>query len=102
MLTKEYNGTILNTVRYIAGWSSWQLVGLITRRSQVRVLPPQPKEMKRYSHNGCSTSAFRKRYFRGVKGVSNIEKRDKHDKTEKIEKGKFSYFILPKIKNAYL
>ena len=26
----------------IAGCSSWQLVGLITRRSQVRVLPPQP------------------------------------------------------------
>ena len=26
----------------IAEWSSWQLVGLITRRSQVRVLPPQP------------------------------------------------------------
>src|SRR5690625_2646873 len=25
----------------IAGWSSWQLVGLITRRSQVRILPPQ-------------------------------------------------------------
>ena len=24
----------------IAGWSSWQLVGLITRRSQVRVLFP--------------------------------------------------------------
>ena len=26
--------------RYIAGWSSWELVGLITRRSQVRVLSP--------------------------------------------------------------
>ncbi len=25
-----------------AGWSSWQLVGLITRRSQVQILPPQP------------------------------------------------------------
>ena len=25
----------------IAGWSSWQLVGLITRRSQVQVLSPQ-------------------------------------------------------------
>ena len=25
----------------VAGWSSWQLVGLITRRSQVRVLLPQ-------------------------------------------------------------
>ena len=24
-----------------AGWSSWQLVGLITRRSQVQVLSPQ-------------------------------------------------------------
>ncbi len=29
--------------RIDAGWSSWQLVGLITRRSQVRVLPPQPR-----------------------------------------------------------
>ena len=28
-----------------AGWSSWQLVGLITRRSQVRVLPPQPNKI---------------------------------------------------------
>ena len=26
----------------IAGWSSWQLVGLITRRPQVRILSPQP------------------------------------------------------------
>ena len=26
----------------IAGWSSWQLVGLITRRPEVRVLLPQP------------------------------------------------------------
>ena len=31
--------------QYIAGWSSWQLVGLITRRSKVRVLPPQPKHL---------------------------------------------------------
>ena len=29
-----------------AGWSSWQLVGLITRRSQVQVLLPQPSEEK--------------------------------------------------------
>ena len=34
---------------YIAGWSSWQLVGLITRRSEVRVLPPQPVIAKIYS-----------------------------------------------------
>ena len=27
---------------HIAGWSSWQLVGLITQRSVVRVYPPQP------------------------------------------------------------
>ena len=27
----------------VAGWSNWQLVGLITRRLQVQVLPPQPK-----------------------------------------------------------
>ena len=26
----------------IAGWSSWQLVGLITQRSVVRVYLPQP------------------------------------------------------------
>ena len=25
-----------------AGWSSWQLVGLITRRSGVQIPPPQP------------------------------------------------------------
>ena len=30
---------------FIAGWSSWQLVGLITRRSQVQVLLPQPINM---------------------------------------------------------
>ena len=28
-------------INIIAGWSSWQLVGLITRRSQVQVLSPQ-------------------------------------------------------------
>ena len=28
----------------IAGWSSWQLVGLITQRSQVRVLSPLLKK----------------------------------------------------------
>ena len=45
-------------------------------------------------HNGCSTSAFRKRYFRGVKGVSNIEKREKLDKTDKIEKVNFELFYV--------
>ena len=54
--------------------------------------PTQPKIKEAYSHNDYRTSAFQKRYFRGVKGVSNIEKRDKHDKTEKIEKGKFELF----------
>ena len=37
---------------HIAGWSSWQLVGLITQRSEVRVLPPQPiiiKHLLEYS-----------------------------------------------------
>ena len=34
-------GTIFN----IAEWSSWQLVGLITRRSEVQVLPPQPVKL---------------------------------------------------------
>ncbi|MGX0133070.1 hypothetical protein ACUXG4_001289 [Cupriavidus metallidurans] len=33
-----------------AGWSSWQLVGLITRRSQVQVLPPQPDLKARSVH----------------------------------------------------
>ena len=32
--------------KHIAGWSSWQLVGLITRRSQVQVLLPQPFEQE--------------------------------------------------------
>ncbi len=32
----------------IAGWSSWELVGLITRRSQVRVLSPLLKTTHRY------------------------------------------------------
>jgi hypothetical protein len=37
-LTKSsYFGSLRS---HSAGWSSWQLVGLITRRSQVRVLPP--------------------------------------------------------------
>ena len=38
---KEYTNKVSNF--YIAGWSSWQLVGLITQRSIVRVYPPQPK-----------------------------------------------------------
>ena len=32
----------LNLYIDIAGWSSWQLVGLITRRSLVQIHPPQP------------------------------------------------------------
>src|SRR5690606_38771624 len=37
------------TRNYIdAGWSSWQLVGLITRRSQVQVLSPQPNKNYRF------------------------------------------------------
>ena len=38
---EEYTNTVLKL--NIAGWSSWQLVGLITRRSIVRVYPPQPQ-----------------------------------------------------------
>ena len=36
--------TLLGVTVFVldAGWSSWQLVGLITRRSQVQVLFPQP------------------------------------------------------------
>lgn len=34
-------------VPQIAGWSSWQLVGLITQRSQVRVLSPLPRKIAR-------------------------------------------------------
>src|SRR3954467_499678 len=30
------------------GGAVWQLVGLITRRSQVQILPPQPKSQKSY------------------------------------------------------
>ena len=60
--------------------------------SEANRSPPQPKEQEPHSHNGCSTSAFRKRQIGGVKGVSNIEKRDKHDKIEKIEKVKFELF----------
>ena len=33
----------------IAGWSSWQLVGLITQRSEVRVLPPLLRKRAMYS-----------------------------------------------------
>ena len=34
------NKKVLSLCHYIAGWSSWQLVGLITQRSEVRVLLP--------------------------------------------------------------
>ena len=52
-------GTIFN----IAEWSSWQLVGLITRRSQVRVLPPQPNKY------GPLVKRSRHRPFTAVTGV---------------------------------
>jgi hypothetical protein len=38
----------------IAGWSSWQLVGLITQRSQVRVLFPLLRRSKKTSFFLCS------------------------------------------------
>ena len=47
----------------IAEWSSWQLVGLITRRSQVRVLPPQPNKY------GPLVKRSRHRPFTAVTGV---------------------------------
>ena len=47
----------------VAGWSSWQLVGLITRRSQVRVLPPQPNKY------GPLVKRSRHRPFTAVTGV---------------------------------
>ena len=43
--------------------SSWQLVGLITRRSQVRVLPPQPNKY------GPLVKRSRHRPFTAVTGV---------------------------------
>ena len=39
-LCSHKSGIFASNKRYIAGWSSWQLVGLITRRSEVRVLLP--------------------------------------------------------------
>ena len=44
---------------YIAGWSSWQLVGLITRRSLVQVQPPQPQWL--HSEAGYRASLSRRR-----------------------------------------
>jgi hypothetical protein len=32
------------------GGAVWQLVGLITRRSQVQILPPQPKKVIKANH----------------------------------------------------
>ena len=53
-------GTIFN----IAEWSSWQLVGLITRRSQVQVLSPQP-----FKYYGSLVKRSRHRPFTAVTGV---------------------------------
>ena len=48
----------------IAEWSSWQLVGLITRRSQVQVLSPQP-----FKYYGSLVKRSRHRPFTAVTGV---------------------------------
>ena len=48
----------------IAEWSSWQLVGLITRRSQVQVLSPQP-----FKYYGSLVKQSRHRPFTAVTGV---------------------------------
>ena len=48
MLDKTYLEAYTRKVPNIAGWSSWQLVGLITRRSIVRVYPPQPDRSKSF------------------------------------------------------
>ena len=32
--------SLVQRLNMIAGWSNWKLVGLITRRLQVQVLPP--------------------------------------------------------------
>ena len=48
----------------VAEWSSWQLVGLITRRSEVQVLPPQP-----FFCYGSLVKRLRHRPFTAVTGV---------------------------------
>ena len=52
---KERAGStpVSGTINFnIAGWGSWQLVGLITRRSQVQILSPQPEYPGRIDVNG--------------------------------------------------
>ena len=44
-------------IRYIAGWSSWQLVGLITQRSEVRVLLPLLRRDK-VAHRGLISFSY--------------------------------------------
>lgn len=42
LLQSRYYNTPRSSKSFIVGWSSGQLVGLISRRSQVRILHPQP------------------------------------------------------------
>ena len=41
---------VYSSVSPTRGGAVWQLVGLITRRSQVQILPPQPKKVKKTNH----------------------------------------------------
>jgi hypothetical protein len=57
----------------VAGWSSWQLVGLITRRSQVRVLSPQPAmQYKQDTRRGVEQLAARRAHNPKVTGSSPV------------------------------
>ena len=42
-LQKDKTGAFCTCKKDNAGWSNWELVGLITRRLQVQVLPPLQK-----------------------------------------------------------
>ena len=84
-MTKVPNLRIILNVD-IAGWSSWQLVGLITRRSQVRVLPPQPT-VTRLSRN-------RKSCFLSKKLRKSYESSKSNKKSRKLSNFICPFFIL--------
>src|SRR5579864_7131369 len=53
-----------NSVPLTRGGAVWQLVGLITRRSQVQILSPQPT-----LYSLCDTTVFEARVFSASKHV---------------------------------